>query len=345
MRLKVFAASAAASVLLLSAGIASAATALSASCSGAASATSITWTASAVGGVSPVAFLWGNGATTSVQTVASAPGTFAMTLTATDASSTVATSTCSATVAAPALPAIASFAAAPATITAGQSSVLSWTVSNASSTSINNGVGAVTGSSVTVSPSVTTTYTLSAVNPNGTTTATATVTVNATSTGSSVQDQIQALLKQIAALQAQLMQLLAARGTGTTTPPVLPPGQVGKAACVALNRDLHMGDRGDDVKKLQEMLAEDSENEFVATPTGFFGPLTAKAMMRFHMRFGIASSSTGIVGPLTRGFFERSCGKGLSDKHDETSTSTKDSKNEKGESSGHGNGNGRSSDD
>jgi peptidoglycan/xylan/chitin deacetylase (PgdA/CDA1 family) len=73
-------------------------------------------------------------------------------------------------------PSISSFAANPAAITSGQSSTLSWTVVNASSTSITN-IGAVTGSSKSVSPAQTTQYVLTATNPNGSASATTTVTV------------------------------------------------------------------------------------------------------------------------------------------------------------------------
>ena len=73
---------------------------------------------------------------------------------------------------------IVRFDATPSSITAGQSSQLTWVVQGASSVSINNGVGnvAATGST-TVTPSVTTTYTLTAVGPSGNVTATAMVTV------------------------------------------------------------------------------------------------------------------------------------------------------------------------
>ena len=73
---------------------------------------------------------------------------------------------------------IVRFDATPSSITAGQSSQLTWVVQGASSVSINNGVGnvAATGST-TVTPSATTTYTLTAVGPSGNVTATATVTV------------------------------------------------------------------------------------------------------------------------------------------------------------------------
>lgn len=71
--------------------------------------------------------------------------------------------------------------ALPGTITQGASSSLSWTSTNATSASINNGVGAVTpvaGGSVSVSPMTTTTYTLTASGPGGQSTSQATVTVN-----------------------------------------------------------------------------------------------------------------------------------------------------------------------
>lgn len=85
--------------LMLSFAFVGMASALTAACSGVPTATNITWTASASDGISPFAFLWGNGSTSTSQTIAVAPGTHSMTLQATDASSTVATTTCSATVA------------------------------------------------------------------------------------------------------------------------------------------------------------------------------------------------------------------------------------------------------
>lgn len=92
----------AALMLLVPLMFAGAAQALSVSCTGAPSASSITWSGSASNGVPPYALLWENGATTSPLTVAAVAGTHTIALQATDASSTVATTTCSATVAAPA---------------------------------------------------------------------------------------------------------------------------------------------------------------------------------------------------------------------------------------------------
>jgi len=74
-------------------------------------------------------------------------------------------------------PLIEAFSANPASILAGQSSSLTWYVNGATSLSINNGVGTVTGSGVTVKPTATTTYTLTATNPFGSSAATATVAV------------------------------------------------------------------------------------------------------------------------------------------------------------------------
>lgn len=135
-----------------------------------------------------------------------------------------------------------------------------------------------------------------------------------------VQSQIQALLNQIKSLQQQVMTLIASSSASgafnfmaSSTHPFgqVPPGQVGKAVCIELNRDLRLGARGEDVKKLQEILSEDDDVEFHGGMTGFFGPMTAQAMVRFQSKFGIASSTNGSVGPLTRGFFQRRCGEGL----------------------------------
>jgi hypothetical protein len=74
-------------------------------------------------------------------------------------------------------PVIASFTASPSTITAGQSATLSWNVSGASYYVVSPQVGAVRGTSVTVTPTATTTYTLFGTNEYGRTTAKVTVTV------------------------------------------------------------------------------------------------------------------------------------------------------------------------
>ncbi|MFL5431511.1 MAG: kelch repeat-containing protein, partial [Myxococcales bacterium] len=77
----------------------------------------------------------------------------------------------------PLSPAISSFSATPGTITSGQATTLRWSVSFADTVTVSDGVGAVNGSSVQVSPLTSTTYTLTAANASGAITANASVTV------------------------------------------------------------------------------------------------------------------------------------------------------------------------
>jgi hypothetical protein len=75
------------------------------------------------------------------------------------------------------VPVISAFTANPGTITAGQSSTLSWTVSGASYFVVSPQVGAIRGESVSVSPTQTTTYALYSTNQYGRSTARVKVTV------------------------------------------------------------------------------------------------------------------------------------------------------------------------
>jgi hypothetical protein len=104
------------------------------------------------------------------------------TLTATNVTGSVA-QTASVMVTNPAPPpVIASFAASPTTIALGASSTLSWSVTGATSLSVSSNVGAspgaVTGTSVVVSPVAATTYTLTAQNGSGTVAQSVDVTVS-----------------------------------------------------------------------------------------------------------------------------------------------------------------------
>jgi hypothetical protein len=77
----------------------------------------------------------------------------------------------------PAVPVITSFTASPASITAGQSSTLSWSVTGATALTVNGTAGALAVGSLAVSPGSTTSYTLTATNSTGSVSASATVTV------------------------------------------------------------------------------------------------------------------------------------------------------------------------
>jgi len=104
--------------------------------------------------------------------------TTTFTLTASNAFGTV-TATTTVTVAAAGPPQIVQFTASPTSIVPGQTSTLSWVVSNATTITITS-IGPVPASgSVTVSPAATTTFTLTASNAVGTVTANTTVTVTA----------------------------------------------------------------------------------------------------------------------------------------------------------------------
>lgn len=78
------------------------------------------------------------------------------------------------------LPVIESLMVSPSTIIEGESATLSWSVSNATSISFNQGIGTVAAiDSRSVSPSTTTTYTLTATNAEGSINQNVTLTVNA----------------------------------------------------------------------------------------------------------------------------------------------------------------------
>ncbi len=97
----------------------------------------------------------------------SAAGTIAYTLTVTDNNGVPAAATATLTVQDPSTLA---FSADDASITAGQSTTLRWTASNANSAEIDNGIGAVSpaaAGAVTVSPAADTTYTLTVTDNNG----------------------------------------------------------------------------------------------------------------------------------------------------------------------------------
>ena len=116
----------------------------------------------------------GVGAVTGASLKVTPSATTSYTLTATNSFGSV-TAALSVMVGSP--PTITGFTATPAKVTLGQSSTLSWAVAGSTGLVVNPGVGAVTGTSVVVTPSTTTTYTLMATNSFGPASATATATV------------------------------------------------------------------------------------------------------------------------------------------------------------------------
>ena len=105
-------------------------------------------------------------------------------------------------------------------------------------------------------------------------------------TATSVQAQIQALLAQIAQLQAQM-------GTSSTATTA--------TSSYTFSKDLTLGSKGADVTALQQILINDGYLTAVTAPTGYFGALTQKALAAFQAAKGI-SPAAGYFGPKTRAF-------------------------------------------
>jgi len=75
---------------------------------------------------------------------------------------------------------------------------------------------------------------------------------------------------------------------------ILPEQAAGQAR---IARQLDQGDRGPDVRQLQELLAANNEIYPEGLVTGYYGPLTAQAVSRLQQRSGLPS--VGRVGPRT----------------------------------------------
>ncbi|MEK7156470.1 MAG: peptidoglycan-binding protein [Patescibacteria group bacterium] len=105
-------------------------------------------------------------------------------------------------------------------------------------------------------------------------------------------DVISDLQAKIRELIAQVQQL-----KGQLPAPDVTPMPIGRI-CPQILRTLEQGITGSDVKELQAY--------FGVTQTGYFGPMTARAVAAFQAEEGL--SQVGIVGPMTRAAFARRCG-------------------------------------
>lgn len=148
---------------------------------------------------------------------------------------------------------------------------------------------------------------------------------------STLQAEISSLLSQLASLRGQLGAAIAsstppggnasgsfggwanASGTGAwgngSNPggPMIPASSTG-IMCMGFPRNLSLGSVGSDVSDLQKILAQDPSVYPQGAVTGYFGPLTAAAVIKFQQVNDIASSSAGFFGPLTRDFLTKRCG-------------------------------------
>ncbi len=106
----------------------------------------------------------------------------------------------------------------------------------------------------------------------------------AQNTASDLQTLITSLMEQVKVLQEQIQ--------------ALSSEVVAVRAELKLTRSLYKGVSGDDVTQLQEFLKSDSEVYPEGIVSGYFGPLTERAIKKFQKKHGI--ESIGIVGPKTR---------------------------------------------
>ncbi|MEY4747661.1 MAG: hypothetical protein RLZZ416_710 [Candidatus Parcubacteria bacterium] len=123
------------------------------------------------------------------------------------------------------------------------------------------------------------------------------------STATQLQAQAEALMAQIAALQGQV-QGGTGNATNVTSVSSTAPSTYA-ASCPLIGRTLKRGVSGDDVSRLQQFLALDSDTGFTSQPTGYFGSLTQTAVQKWQAKYNIVSSGTpdstgfGVVGPRT----------------------------------------------
>lgn len=125
-----------------------------------------------------------------------------------------------------------------------------------------------------------------------------------------IQSQLKELLGKVATLTAQMNQLKS-QGAPAQTVQATPIGVVGSSGyshrvCALLNRNLSQGMSGDDVRGMQEFLQ--GEGFLAASPTGYFGPITAQAIAKWQAKEGLAQA--GVFGPMSRERIKRWCGGG-----------------------------------
>jgi len=113
-----------------------------------------------------------------------------------------------------------------------------------------------------------------------------------TANAGALEDQIAALLAQIAALQAQINGGSTTTTTGgSTTTTYVHPG-----VTQDFTTFMKIGSRGEEVKRLQIALNAMGYN--VGAADGVFGPMTKSGVMAFQAAYGLTAD--GLVGPATR---------------------------------------------
>lgn len=108
------------------------------------------------------------------------------------------------------------------------------------------------------------------------------------------------------AAEAKKVKLVAAETTAKSVPAatVAQASAVARTVSPVFNADLKRGAKGDDIRRLQELLASDKEVYPEGDVTGFFGPATERALKRFQVKYKVVASEksagAGKFGPATR---------------------------------------------
>ena len=89
-----------------------------------------------------------------------------------------------------------------------------------------------------------------------------------------------------------------------TTTAITPTQQISNLSSVMFTKLLNKGMQSEDVSRLQKFLATKPEIYPAGLVTGYFGPLTEKAVQTFQLKYGVVNSKNnpgfGVVGPKTR---------------------------------------------
>ena len=107
----------------------------------------------------------------------------------------------------------------------------------------------------------------------------------ATSTTAQLQELVNKLLAQVAALQEQMAKIKTQQQEAMQT-------------ISEITSTLKEGDAGENVRTLQALLAADSTIYPEGLITGFYGPLTTKAIRKFQEKHGF--EKVGFIGPKTK---------------------------------------------
>ncbi len=134
---------------------------------------------------------------------------------------------------------------------------------------------------------------------------------------SALYAQLQQLMQQVSALQAQLGQGQSSAATQSSGINAIAQQAgvrvVDSSACPQIGRSLKMGSSGDDVTRLQQFLARDTSVYPEGQVSGYYGSLTAAAVRRWQTKYNIVSSGSpestgyGVVGPRTAAAISLQC--------------------------------------